>query len=432
MRETQWPRRAHRHWRHSLRARLVTLFVLLAVLITAVFLTGMQSALGVGWRDAVRPLLSDYVDRLVAEIGSPPSVPRAEALARRLPLTVAITGPDVNWRSHPEPDDAGQRWTDRDAALLSRVTADGHRVTLGLSVRPWHDRPRRVGWITLGIVLVFTAAAYAAVRRLLRPLDDIRAGAKRFGSGHFAPAIPVRRRDELGELAQEINQMAASLHQMLEGKRTLLLAISHELRTPITRARLNAELLPEDGEPGARRAALLQDVQEMADLVSDLLESERLGDGHALLHREQTDLGALLREMTADAGVEVQVAPDVPSMAVDRTRIRLLVRNLLDNARRHGAGGPRPVVTLASDAPSGDVVLAVRDFGPGVEPAALSQLAEPFYRTDTARQRATGGVGLGLHLCRLVAQAHGGRLEFRNAQPGLEVRAVLPRPAPAR
>lgn len=425
-----WPWRAHRRWRHSLRARLVTLFLLLALAITAVFLTGMQSALGVGWRDAVRPLLADYVDRLVADIGSPPDVARAEALAQRLPLTVAIDGPAVQWRSHPGLEDAPARWrgawAERDGSLLSRTTADGHRVTLGLSVRPWHDRPRRVGWITLAIVLVFTAGAYAAVRRLLRPLDDIRAGAKRFGGGTFLPAIPVRRRDELGDLAGEINAMAAGLHQMLEGKRMLLLAISHELRSPITRARLNAELLPEEGEPGVRRAALLRDVQEMAGLVNDLLESERLGDGHAALHREATDVGALLREAAQDGDARVEVAPDMPLLAVDRTRWRLLVRNLLENARRHGGGGPPPVVTLAGDPDSGGVVLAVRDFGPGVEPSALSELAQPFYRTDAARQRSTGGVGLGLHLCRLVAQAHGGRLAIRNAQPGLEVRIVLP------
>ncbi|HEY8356091.1 MAG TPA: HAMP domain-containing sensor histidine kinase, partial [Ramlibacter sp.] len=383
-----WPRRAHHRWRHSLRARLVTLFLVLAMVITAVFLTGMQNALGVGWRDAVRPLLTDYVDRLVAEIGSPPSTERAGSLARRLPVTVAIEGPAVNWRSHPEREDTDGRWrgnwAERDGALLSRATSDGHRITFGLSVRPWHDRPRRVGWITLGVVLVFTAAAYAAVRRLLRPLDDIRAGAKRFGGGTFAPAIPVRRRDELGDLAEEINLMAAGLHQMLEGKRTLLLAISHELRSPITRARLNAELLPEDGDTGVRRAALLRDMQEMAGLVSDLLESERLGDGHAALHREATDLGELVREMAQEDGVQVQVEPGMPPLHVDRTRLRLLLRNLLDNARRHGAGGSRPTVTLANDPATDDFVLAVRDFGPGVEPSELSKLAQPFYRTDTA------------------------------------------------
>src|SRR5205085_12110884 len=230
------------------------LFLLLAFGITAAFLVGMQSALSVGWRDAGRPLASDYVDRLVAEIGSPPSIEREQQLVHRLPVTVQIEGPSVNWRSHAELRPSPWRMDrgEREAALLTRTTADGHRIALGLNVRPWREQPRRIGWITLAAVLLFTAAAYKGVRRLLRPLDDIRAGAGRFGRGEFTPPIPVRRADELGELATAINTMASGLHQMLEAKRGLLLAISHELRSPLTRARLTTELLPEEGEPGAR------------------------------------------------------------------------------------------------------------------------------------------------------------------------------------
>jgi signal transduction histidine kinase len=260
----------------------------------------------------------------------------------------------------------------------------------------------------------------------LRPLDDIRAGAQRFGRGAFGEPIPVRRRDELGELAADVNTMAASIHQMLEAKRALLLAISHELRSPLTRARLYTELLPEQGEAGPRREALLRELQEMADLVTDLLESERLGQGHAALQREATDLAALVGEALRDAPVEFAAAPGLPELQLDRARLRLLLRNLVDNALRHGDGGRKPLVQLARD--EREVVLTVRDFGPGVDEDVLPQLAEPFFRPDAARQRATGGVGLGLYLCKLVAQAHGGRLVLRPARPGLAVDLVLPIP----
>ncbi|HSV79348.1 MAG TPA: HAMP domain-containing sensor histidine kinase [Ramlibacter sp.] len=420
-----WHGRAHRRLRHSLRARLVLLFLLLALGITGALLFGMQRGIAFGWRDAARPLVTDYIDRLVAEIGSPPSVERARALTQRLPVAVEIQGPQVRWRSHPAPDAWHERWhEERGDTLLSRTTADGHRITLAPAVRPWQERPRRVGWITLAVTLLLTAIAYQAVRRLLRPLDDIRAGARRFGQGEFGAPIPVRRRDELGDLAGDVNAMAASIHQMLEAKRGLLLAISHELRSPITRARLNTELLPEEGEPGARRAALLRDLQEMADLVTDLLEGERLGQGHAALHREPTDLAALLREAVQNEPVRVAIAPELPLLQVDRARMRLLLRNLVGNAVRHGAGAQAPVVTLARDGST--IVLTVRDHGAGVTEADLPHLTEPFYRPDAARERATGGVGLGLYLCRLVAQAHGGTLVLRNAQPGLEAVVRLP------
>lgn len=430
MRE-RWRHGAHRRLRHSLKARLVLLFLLLACALGMAFVFGTQRALGAGWRDAARPLLADYVDRLAAEIGSPPSVARAQALAERLPVTVRISGPQVQWSSRDDETEPARRWMrprewhGEVTNLLARTTADGHRIEFGVNLRPWHGRSRLWGLATLAILLLLTALAYKLVRRLLRPLDDIRAGAQRFGQGRFDEPIPVQRRDELGDLAEDVNAMARSIHQMLEAKRALLLAISHELRSPITRARLNTELLPEEGEAAARRAALLRDLQVMADLVTELLESERLGQGHAALHREPADLAELVRDVAQGMHVTLRLAPDLPAMALDRTRMRLLLRNLIANAAQHGGANEPPVVELRRET-DGSVLLLVRDFGPGVEEAALPHLAEPFYRPDAARERATGGVGLGLYLSRLVAQAHGGTLAVRNAHPGLEVRVTLP------
>ncbi|MDB5851557.1 MAG: integral rane sensor signal transduction histidine kinase, partial [Rhodoferax sp.] len=414
--------RAGHGLRHSLRVRLVLVFLLLALGMTIAFLGGMQKALSVGWRDAARPLVTDYVDRLVADLGSPPSIARAKALVQRLPISLRISGPRVNWQSEPsapddwrrrgflddDPDGAPDNAADGDARLLQRTTADGHRISFGLSTARWQHQPRRVGWYTLAVLLLLTAVAYAYVRRLLRPLDDIRAGARRFGGGDFAVPIPVRRRDELGTLADDVNTMAQAIHQMLESKRGLLLAISHELRSPLTRARLNTELLPEVGEAEPLRAALLRDLAAMRDLITDLLEGERLGQGHAALHLEPTDLAALVREVVDVFGAG-QLAPlDLPGGSpvamLDRTRIRLLVRNLLDNALRHSGGATRPPEIRLAQEGQGDTarwVLTARDHGPGVPEDALPHLAEPFYRPDAARARATGGVGLGLYLCKL-------------------------------
>ncbi|MBX3586938.1 MAG: HAMP domain-containing histidine kinase [Ramlibacter sp.] len=452
-RHQHWHQRMHHRMRHSLKKRLVLLFIVLALTMSAAFIFGMQKALGVGWREAARPLLMDYVDRLAADIGSPPDTARALALTQRLPITVRISGPRVNWLS-PGAEDADhwrrEVWLDDDPArphaapLLTRITADGHRIDFGANLQPWRDHPRSVGWITLTVLLLLTWLAFVWVRRLLRPLDDIRAGAQRFGRGQFDQPIPIRKHDELGDLAGDVNAMAHSIHQMLEAKRGLLLAISHELRSPLTRARLNTELLPEQGESAARREALLRDLQEMAGLVTDLLESERLGQGHAALQLEPTDLEALVHEVVQalaevhpDAPrVRLDVAPGLPALPLDRTRMRLLLRNLLDNAVRHSAGEPQaPRISaralVPSDGRGQGVEITVRDHGPGVDAAALPHLAEAFYRPDASRGRATGGVGLGLYLCKLVAVAHGGDLQVRNAQPGLEVVVTLPLLDPA-
>ncbi len=420
---------------YSLKARLVLVFLALALGTALTFLAGTRELFSTGWRALARPLVADYLDHLASDIGSPPDLARAQAITARLPLSIQIDGPLRQWHSHPQPQQRGDDHGPHDPqwrGLLERRTADGHLIRFGIGdwgTRGWEQRPRWFGWATLGMLLLLTALAYAWVRRLLRPLADIQAGALRYGSGDFSQPIPQRRRDELGALAGQVNAMASGLQHMLAGQRSLLLAISHELRSPLTRARLHAELL----DDSAQRQALLRDLGQMRDLISDLLEGERLAGGAAALQRETLDLNALVRALVADQfagrGIGLHLADALPALLADRSRLQLLLRNLLDNALRHGAGAAVALHTAVLA--DGSVQLRVRDHGPGVDPAQLQRLGEPFFRPDAARSRAAGGVGLGLYLCRLVAASHGGTLQWRNAEPGLEVSLSLPAPAAA-
>lgn len=430
---------------HSIKGRLVALFLLLALGTTAIFLGGSQRWLQSGWQSLARPLLQDYAERLAAEIGSPPDPARALALAQRLPIAVRIEGPErisgTPYETHPGRFDDDRRHRrraeDYEAPwLISVARADGHRIRFALAAPADFDRPRWIGWITLGALLLLTGVAYAAVRRQLKPLQQISAGVEAFGRGDFTRPIAVRRDDELGLLARRVNGMAHNLHGMLDAKRALLLAMSHELRSPLTRARINAELLDDSPE----RSALLRDLAEMAELITSLLEGERLAAGHSALATEAVDLAALAADVVAAEArsladgamaAELRLQPVGEPVVADALRLRLVLRNLLQNARRHGGGaadagpaaGKPPQVFLRREA-DGRRALGVRDFGPGIVPELLPQLGQAFWRPDSARTRAGGGVGLGLYLCRLVAQAHGGELVIRNAQPGLEVAMV--------
>ncbi len=475
----------------SLGARLVGLFLVLAIAVSATFVMGQHVLRALGLHETLRPLVMNYTDTLVAEIGSPPDVDRARLLTQRLPLHIRIEGPDINWDSADEPPPpppppgmglgrpprhpvvtlpngdplplvvpeprpprvdpehgagphAGPRGAPYRLALNTEIDPtlwrvvrrlpDGHRIIFSLADMSHEARADHVGWITLAILLLLTGFAYAVVRHMLHPLVALRAGAVRYGQGDFSTPIVPRNRDELGDLAEQINAMAARLHHMLDAKRQLLLAISHELRSPLARARMNTELLDESGE----REALLRDLGEMRDLITDLLESERLADvqagGHAVLQTELATLSALIHaqcDAQAAAGtLRLQLDDALPALALDRSRIRLLLRNLVDNALRHGAEAAQVPVVSTSSAPD-SLLIVVRDFGPGMADAQLQHAAEAFYRADTARLRSTGGVGLGLYLCKLVAEAHGGTLTLRNAHPGLEITVALPRPSAA-
>jgi len=194
-------------------------------------------------------------------------------------------------------------------------------------------------------------------------------------------------------------------------------------------------LLPDTPDVTPQRDALLRDLAEMARLISDLLESERLAGRHAALNREPTELAQLAREVVdelattqpAASSIRLHTAVNLPALPLDRIRVRLLLRNLLDNALRHSADAPLPVelhIRRSGEAGQG-IEIEVRDHGPGVPDDQLPHLAQAFFRPDTARTRNAGGVGLGLYLCRLVAQAHGGTFAVRNARPGLSVTVGL-------
>lgn len=428
----------------GLRFRLIGVFLALGVVASALFSIGSDQVIERGWNALAQPLLRDYVARLAADLGSPPDVARARKLVAQLPITLRITGPSVQWSSSNREQDYGARWrdeatTDPNAGqhLGTRKqqdperfwvtsTADGHRLAFGLDLAMW-QRDRSGGLLLLASLLAAIALAGWWIGRMLSPIGQVSAGAKRFGAGQFDQPITVSKAAgrELRELGDTVNTMGQDIKAMLDAKRALLLAISHELRSPLTRARLNAELLDHahSTPQASTRDALVADLAEMSQLITDLLDSERLQSGHAALNAEQVDLNALTQEVCASFGaIELQLPNSVALAQVDVARIRLLLRNLLSNAKRHAALATKPTqVRLTHDAQNHTWALQVRDFGPGVEQTHIKQLTQAFYRPDSARARPQGGVGLGLYLCDTIAKAHGGSLHIANANPGLAV-----------
>lgn len=275
--------------------------------------------------------------------------------------------------------------------------------------------------------LVALAACYVFVKRLFRPIEMIKTGAVRIGNGDLNYRLPKTRTHQFNDLVMAINKMAGDLGELLEAKRQLLLAISHELRSPLTRARVSLEFV----EESEVKADLKADIADMERLVTDLLESERLGDGHQTLRLEPVPLveflDLVLGEQFPDPQKQLHVA--VPNeefeASIDPVRIRLLIKNLVQNALRYA----EYQVSVSLEILETGWQLDVADDGPGIPLDELDRLTEPFYRVDPSRQRRTGGIGLGLHLCRLIAEAHGGHLAI-HSQPGRGTRVRLQMPAP--
>lgn len=428
--------------RHSISARLVVLFLITALLLALVVQLGFHFAFRSNLRDLTRPHVAEYVQHLIDQIGDPPQVKRAKALSERLPVDIYIRGPRLRWSSTGEPPknlERPERWH-RHRLPSGRVVQVGRAgdelrlriqqgdyllvlVPRGMQSSEWAPL---LGILTIVMVLAIIAFAYHVIRRLFRPVQEIQAGIGRIGAGDLKHRIQINRQDELGELANSINAMADDIESMLEAKRQLLLAISHELRSPLTRAKVKLELL----EQSKTSLSLEEDLREMETLLNELLETERLNSRHAPLNLNACAPAALIQDVINEYFTETDIRTRLEQpetfISLDPVRIKLLIKNLLDNALRHTpADAAPPEISSRFDKESW--CLDVRDHGPGIAAEHLEHLAEPFYRADAARRRETGGYGLGLYLCRVITEAHGGTLMIESKeQEGTRVILRLP------
>ncbi len=279
-------------------------------------------------------------------------------------------------------------------------------------LRTAHDR---MLVLLIILVVVVLAVAHVLIRRMLRPLRWLQEGVAKLGGGDLDVVVPRRTRDELGTLTEAFNRMAERVREMVRSRDQLLLDVSHELRSPLTRMRVALALCPQD----EHQRRLAGNVAEMETMVTELLELERLRHGRGL-HIEPCDLAELLREMVAvfadrPPGVTLGPCPERCLLPMDAEKIRGVIRNLLDNATKYSLPDSRPVLVSVSETDQ-VVSVTVRDDGPGIPDEALPSLFEPFFRVDRSRSKKTGGYGLGLSLCKRTMEAHGGTITVEKGE----------------
>jgi signal transduction histidine kinase len=258
-----------------------------------------------------------------------------------------------------------------------------------LAVRLPHQRRGPVfGLSALALILVAVGVgAYPVVRRLTKRLERLQRGVEALGAGELSARVKVEGKDEVARLAESFNRAAARIEELVAAHKSLLANASHELRTPLARIRMALEL-------GKDKHEVEKDIAELNALIDEVLLASRLDAVRALETREELDLTALAAEEAARYDVEVEGQPVL--MRGDPRLLRRMIRNLLENAKRHGA---LPVTVQIKD---GEI--RVCDAGPGVPEADRERIFEPFYR----RSGTSDGAGLGLTLVREIARRHGG------------------------
>lgn len=313
----------------------------------------------------------------------------------------------THWGSEPIPipdlERSESHWESSfDFSRSFAVRLEDGRWVVGKPTRPLPE-----GDLALGVLLVIligvSIGAYPFARSLTRRLERLRRDVESLAAGDLSARAPIEGDDAITDLARSLNRTATTLEELLETQRRTLAAASHELRSPLARLRVAVELLSSADRPELREGALA-DLRELDDLIGEILLASRLEQEHWADRFERVDLLGLAAEEAARVDAEVTGLPVF--LRVEPRLARRTLRNLLENARRHGGAGP--VDVQVSGVTDGEGRIEVADRGPGVTAQDRGRIFEPFYRCSGWAEGDGGGVGLGLALVRQIARLHGG------------------------
>lgn len=314
------------------------------------------------------------------------------------------------------------------------IYSDGTVIGVLRCISSLHPADVQVLLLT-GILLLIGAALLLTVffsnryfiRQIVLPVTQINATAKRIAAGSYGVQMTTAYKDEIGELAETINDMSNKIKQSEKTQREFVSSVSHELRTPLTAIAGWGETILADAQPDptlTRRGVetILRESRRLTDMVEGLLEFTRIEDGRFTLSVEQSDIRAEFEDTVFMYGnrlrqeniqlTYIENEEDIPEIPCDPQRMRQVFLNILDNAAKHGGQGKRITAEILQEGK--EVVIRIRDYGPGIPEDELPLIKHKFYKgSSTAR-----GSGIGLAVCEEIVTMHGGKLDITNAEGG--------------
>jgi two-component system sensor histidine kinase CpxA len=382
------------------------------------------------FEDAIRayesggpPALGVYLDRLTSLVTNQYHLLDAQGTDLRTGAAredLLVTTPPPRWHILPPR-----------SFRIRQNSDDGHYVFV-IDIAVHYDPTSDLlsfGWIVAVIVLFVYGLAFT----LARPIGRLRETVMRFGQGDLNARANLKRKDEIGDLGLAFDEMALRIQTLLAAERRLLQDVSHELRSPLARLSFALELVRKSpsSEDAFQRAK--KEVDRISRLISDLLQVTRVEGDSGTRNNEVISTDELLEEIVEDCSLEAAARGCRIDLREDAARefegdhelLRRAVENVLRNAIRYTPSGQSVEITSASE--GNEIVIAVRDYGPGVPERELEAIFRPFHRVEEDRNRASGGgVGLGLSIAHRAVLLHHGRISASNAQPGLRVEIRLP------
>jgi len=368
-----------------------------------------------------------YLNYLIADMGNPPTLDRARDIARQSFLEIRYESSDLSWttsddlptffkgRFVPWRQNPDVRYGKYRGRHVIEVDKEAGRFIFGVSRKlPVDSARHRLLAIMLVLLTVILAVAFFVIRYILRPVKWLNTGVQEVSRGNLKHRVPLKKSDELRDLAAAFNNMTERIRDMLHTKEQLLLDVSHELRTPLTRMKVALEFL----EDSQAKQNLQADLEEMEEMVSEILETARRQHKYENLKKQLTNLADLLNQTVAafenqPPGIEiVDVTPQMKT-EVDPEQVKTVFENVVNNAIKYSQPDSEPIQVSCQKQES-FAVIRIADNGIGIPDAELAHIFEPFYRVDKSRSKDTGGYGLGLSLCKTIMEAHDGKIEVQS------------------
>lgn len=369
-----------------------------------------------------------YANFIIQEIGVPPDKVKALEIAKDLSICIRFESSSVKWTTDDNllsfegfdkmaSDEDEQIRTEFDEGVYYiALQQDSGRYLFAYDLKKSvHSREVLAILLIVALSLIF-AGAYLLIRRILKPIKWLTEGVEQVSQGNLSYQVQESkcRSDELGKLTESFNAMTKRIHEMIRSKEQLLLDVSHELRSPLTRVKVALELLPDD----QGKKSIAEDVSEVEMMINEILETQRLNSNHGRLCLGKANVSEILEEVALHfqnkaPGVVLAPAAERVLLNIDSERIKTVLKNILENAVKYSKPESQPIeIRVTSGEKS--VVIGIKDYGSGISQEEIPFIFEPFYRVDKSRSKLTGGYGLGMSLCKKIMEAHGGTIEIES------------------
>jgi signal transduction histidine kinase len=369
-----------------------------------------------------------FNDYFLDDIGNPPDTLKAKPILKELGLNVRYETSASRWASSEEVpaiselsgdkdfDPDKKKFVIRQSGSMYEIvkTDDGYIIFAPPNPRDDINLEKAIFPIILSFTLL-ASLLYFSLRWIFGPIKKLSDAVIQISRGNFDTKIDITRKDELGNLADSINEMKVNISGMIKAKETLLIDVSHELRSPLTRIKLANEFVDDE----KIKKKIKDDVGEMESMIKELLDTYRLDNLLGRLNLSKTDLIPLVKNVISKFGdAEINFTSELESkeISIDKEKIETALRNILDNAIKYSNGKPVDVKIFHSPSGNEFTSVSIKDSGNGIPEDELNRIFEPFYRIDKSRDKKIHGYGLGLSIVKKILDMHNSIIEIKSKQ----------------